>query len=337
MRYLLVLFLAVGSFANAQVTTRGETPLVIDAKPIPFFDKDHRERTRFGKLEFRGGLVLTSSDVRFGGLSALNMEPDGEGFLAISDRGYWLRGRIAYDDGRLAGVRDAMMTPILDDKREPASSWDTESLTRDGDVRYIGIERIHQIARYDLGTEGFGARGKLLETPDALRRLPSNKSLESLVFVPGIAGGAKPDAPPHPLAGAFVAVSEGGIDAKGGIQAFIIGGPAPGTFSVKQSGKLEISDATLLPDGDLLLLERHYSVLEGLFIRVRRIARDDIAPGAVVDGEELMSVNSRCEIDNMEALSFHKNAAGDVILTLLSDNNYSPIQRTLLLQFALKD
>jgi hypothetical protein len=312
------------------VTPRGEMPLVINAKPITSFDKDHPTRTQFGKLEFRGGLVLTSSDIRFGGLSALEMEPDGEKFLAISDRSYWLRGRIVYRDNRPAGIADAVMSPILDDKGTQAS-WDTESLARDvtssGDIRYVGIERIHQIARFDLGAEGFGARGKFIETPDALRKLPSNSSLESLVFAP----------PSHPLAGALIAVSEGGIDEKGNIRAFIIGGPKPGAFSVKQSRKLEISDAAFLPDGDLLLLERYYSVLEGLFIRIRRIAKAEIVPGAVVDGQELLYVNNRCEIDNQEALDVHLNSAGEIILTLLSDDNYSPIQRTLLLQFALKD
>jgi hypothetical protein len=43
------------------------------------------------------------------------------------------------------------------------------------------------------------------------------------------------------------------------------------------------------------------------------------------------------EIDNMESLSVHRTAAGDIVLTLVSDDNFSPIQRTLLLQFTLVD
>jgi hypothetical protein len=41
------------------------------------------------------------------------------------------------------------------------------------------------------------------------------------------------------------------------------------------------------------------------------------------------------EIDNMEALAAHRNAAGETILTILSDDNFSKLQRTLLLRFAL--
>jgi len=41
------------------------------------------------------------------------------------------------------------------------------------------------------------------------------------------------------------------------------------------------------------------------------------------------------EIDNMEGLAVHRNAKGETILTLISDDNFSSFQRTLLLQFAL--
>jgi hypothetical protein len=37
----------------------------------------------------------------------------------------------------------------------------------------------------------------------------------------------------------------------------------------------------------------------------------------------------------MEALDVHRNAAGETILTVMSDDNFSPLQRTLLLRFAL--
>jgi hypothetical protein len=43
------------------------------------------------------------------------------------------------------------------------------------------------------------------------------------------------------------------------------------------------------------------------------------------------------EIDNMEGLSVHRNAGGETVLTLISDDNFSNIQRTLLLQFALAE
>jgi hypothetical protein len=41
------------------------------------------------------------------------------------------------------------------------------------------------------------------------------------------------------------------------------------------------------------------------------------------------------QIDNMEGLSTHRTAAGDLILTMISDDNFSFLQRTILLQFKL--
>ena len=41
------------------------------------------------------------------------------------------------------------------------------------------------------------------------------------------------------------------------------------------------------------------------------------------------------QIDNMEGLSVHRTAAGELVLTLVSDDNFSPLQRTILLQFKL--
>jgi hypothetical protein len=39
----------------------------------------------------------------------------------------------------------------------------------------------------------------------------------------------------------------------------------------------------------------------------------------------------------MEGLSVHRAAGGEIVLTLVSDDNFSPLQRTLLLQFALAE
>jgi hypothetical protein len=109
----------------------------------------------------------------------------------------------------------------------------------------------------------------------------------------------------------------------------------PGTFSVKRISDFDVSDAALLPAGDLLLLERRFSWSEGLDVRLRRIALASIRPDALVDGPVLWQADLRYEIDNLEGLSIHRDTGGDTILTFVSDDNFSMLQRTLLLQFAL--
>ena len=50
---------------------------------------------------------------------------------------------------------------------------------------------------------------------------------------------------------------------------------------------------------------------------------------------ELIFADMGYQIDNMEGLSVHRTTAGDTILTLVSDDNFSALQRTILLQFKL--
>src|SRR6202035_90981 len=98
------------------------------------------------------------------------------------------------------------------------------------------------------------ARGEVVPLPKAASKLPNNKGLEALVFVPK----------GQPLAGTLIAISERGLDAKGNLIAFLVGGPSPGQFSVRRTEDFDVSDAVLLPTGDLLVLERKLSWLGGM-------------------------------------------------------------------------
>jgi len=161
--------------------------------------------------------------------------------------------------------------------------------------------------------------------PAAVKKLPFNQGLEVLVMVPkGMA-----------LAGTLIALSERGLDAAGNLIAFLVGGHSPGQFSVRRTDKFDISDAVLLPAGDLLVLERKFSLLEGVGIRIRRIALKSLTPGAVVDGPSIFEADLGHEIDNMEGIDAHVTGEGDTVLTMVSDDNFSMLQRTLLLQFTL--
>jgi hypothetical protein len=91
----------------------------------------------------------------------------------------------------------------------------------------------------------------------------------------------------------------------------------------------------LLPSGDLLILERKFSWLAGVGIRIRRIRLQSVAPGAVVDGPSIFDADLGQEVDNMEGIDAHVTDDGDTVLTMVSDDNFSLLQRTLLLQFTL--
>jgi hypothetical protein len=256
----------------AQVTPFAAPPVAIEVRsePIAAFDVRDPSRRQFGLLEFLGGLALRSSYESFGGISAIRVASDGAHFIALSDKGRWFRGRILYEGTRPSGIADAEMAPILGADGQPlaARGWyDTESIAQDGGTLYVGIERVHQIVRFNYGEEGLLARGRPIALPPGLRSLPANRGIEALVFVPkGLV-----------LAGTLIAISERGLDKAGNTVGFLIGGPSPGSFAVKRSSNYDVTDAALLPGGDVLLLERRFSWDSGLAIRMRRVALGDIS------------------------------------------------------------
>ncbi|WP_407116343.1 esterase-like activity of phytase family protein [Bradyrhizobium sp. LMG 9283] len=334
---------ALSRLAQAQAATEPRelqvehavaTPVSVEvnARPIPHFEPRDRTRTRFGSLDYRSGLVLTSAYRGFGGLSGLRfLDGKGERFLAISDQAAWFTGTIRYSGREMVGLADVEAAPLLGAEGRPITDkhlwWDSESIARDGNLVYVGLERVNQILRYDFAKGGTRARGEVIAVPPALRKLPYNKGLEAMVVVPK----------GQPLAGTLIAFSERGLDADGNLVAFLIGGPTPGQFSVRRTEKFDISDAVLLPSGELLILERKFSWFTGVNIRIRSIPLKSIAPGALVDGPALFAADLGHEIDNMEGIDAHVTAEGETVLTLVSDDNFSMLQRTLLLQFTLAE
>jgi hypothetical protein len=300
----------------------------VRARPIPSFDPRDRSHVRFGCLQYRSGLVLTSSFPGFGGLSGIRLDASGERFIALSDQGSWFTGRIRYSDGLMTGLDEVEAAPMLGPDGRPitARGWyDSESIALDGPFVYVGLERVNQVLRFDFSKGFTRARGEVVPLPAAAKKLPNNKGLEALVFVPkGL-----------PLAGTLIAISERGLDADGNLISFLVGGPSPGQFSVRRTERFDISDAVLLGSGDLLVLERKFSLVSGVGIRIRRIPLAAIAPGALVDGPAIFTADLGEEIDNMEGIDAHVTDEGDTVLTMVSDDNFSIIQRTLLLQFTL--
>ncbi|HMA75018.1 MAG TPA: esterase-like activity of phytase family protein [Xanthobacteraceae bacterium] len=302
--------------------------ITIEARPIAAFSVSTPDQRRFGSLEYLGGLELKSSYSEFGGFSAIRVAPDGEHFVSLSDKGRWLTARIVHEHDRPIGIADATMAPMLgpDGRTLAARGWfDTESLAERDGWFYVGIERVNRIVRFDFARQGVLARAEVVPTPAAISHLPYNKGLEALTFAPRNGR----------LAGALMAFSERGLDANGDLRAFLIGGAMPGEFSVKRRDNFDISDSVTLPSGDVLLLERRFTWWTGIAMRLRRIAIADIAPGAQVDGTGLLFADLGYQIDNMEGLSVHVNVNGDTVLTLISDDNFSILQRTVLLQFKL--
>ena len=289
------------------------------------------DRTRFGDLEFIGGLVVASDDPALGGMSSVRLGSDRRAFLGIEDTGFWYSGEFSRDDeGRLSGLSDFRVAPIRGrDGRPIPTKWrsDAESVAvRRNDI-VVGFEREHRVDAYPLMDPQASGPLRTLPLPFPVAELRRNRGLETVAVSPE----------DGPLAGATVAVSELSINKAGDIYAGILDGPRRGTFFVKRQPPYAISDGDFLPDGDLLLLERGVTLASAFSVRIERIAGKDIKPGATVSGKVIFSAGLGDQIDNMEGLSVTRAADGGVYLLLVSDDNNSILQRSLFLEFRLAE
>ena len=319
--------------AAAAPTSSEPRAIDITAQPIANFARADASKRRFGHLEFRGGLVLASSDPGFGGLSGLIVAPDGRRLLSVSDEGMWLAATLAYDNGRPSALTEARMGPfraqsgrLLDRKRD----LDAEALALvEGNLSrgavLIGFERNHRIGRFPILNGVVQPPVGVLKLPPDARRMRANKGFEAVAILQG--GKHK---------GAIIAFSERFPDTPTQHTGWLWLGGEPRAVTFPDIDGFEVTDAASLPDGALLVLERRFRWTEGVKMRIRRFPADVIGPGAMPAGETLIEADLSAEIDNMEGLAVHRTATGETLLTLLSDNNFNPLlQRTVLLQFAV--
>lgn len=325
-------------------TCAAAPPLSAASKPIEvststlLWNPEDRTESRTGKLVWAGGIEITSPDEDFGGWSGLAVSTDGTAILSVSDTGQWLTAILLYDErGRLSGMAETKIAPMLGLDGQPIAGkmlGDAESLvmlpgTMDGVLgkAYVGFEGAHRIWRYDLETSGAEAIPEQLLTQRHFGRLNINGGIESLELLPPSA----PEKEPR-----ILAITEDTLDPRGHIKGFIADGHGIAWFGLVERQPYSPTDMVLLPNGDLLLLERRYSPLAGVGMQMRLIPADTITRDAVVDGEVLVDVGQRYSIDNMEGLAVRPDENGDLLIYMISDDNFNPLQRTLLLMFRLE-
>ena len=289
-----------------------------------------RSQKQFGEFEFAGGLTLTSSNRAFGGLSGIDFEPDGNRVVAISDNGFWFRGTVIREGGKLVGIRDAEWAPMLNSKGKPLGAKrnaDAEGLrltTIDGRLAaYVSFEQTNDLRLYRAAPDLALAVPQPVKLPRSAIGLAKNRGLETVALAPANS----------PLAGSPILVAERSLDRKGNHRSWIVRGPLAGSFTVARRDEYDVTDGAFLPNGDLLLLERRVIMPFGVGMRLRRIPGDTIRPGALVDGPIVMEADMLNQIDNMEGLAVTTDENGQARITLVSDDNLSVLQRTLMLEF----
>ncbi|UVK40265.1 esterase-like activity of phytase family protein [Mesorhizobium sp. AR10] len=303
-------------------------PIEISARPISEFQIGRAEK-QFGPLEFVGGLEMTSSSRDFGALSAFRfLKPGGE-FIGVADTGFWFFGTLVHDaDKRPSGIQNFRMQQMVDRSGQPiVKKWevDAEGLAVKDGIATVGFERNQRVAQFKIDPDEMKAPFRQLDFLVPAWEIRQNRGFETVTHAN----------PYGQHEGGLVVVSEKSLDKAGNIYAAIIEGPHKGVFTVKRNGEFDITDGAFLPDGDLLLLERSFSMAGGVKMRLRRIYGESVEKGAVADGPVLMEADMAYQIDNMEGLDVWVRDDGALMVSLVSDDNHSILQRNLYLEFIL--
>ncbi len=284
------------------------------ASRIPLDEKD-AARSRVDRLIWRGGLQLGADDDRFGGWSDIRVDADNKRATLISDRGGAMELGLDFD-GTLTGVGPARIGDLIgpngrafDDNRNA----DAEGLARLSDGGFaVSLERRHRILIYPQSDPPFTRSPRTLAAPPGFNDVPNNGGMEAIAALPD---------------GRLLVFVE---DRPWGF----VGDDKDWTrFEYRAGDGFKPVGACVVGDA-AIVLERSFG-WAGFASRIVRVPLVAFREGAGVAGEELARLRAPLAIDNFEGIDATKDASGRDLLWLIADDNFSFLQRTLLVCFQI--
>lgn len=295
--------------ACARAQIGGPIPLAAPSRPF---------------LQPLGALLLDTAAWGFGGFSGLHLAPDLT-LTAISDLGRWWRAPLLLREGRLAALGEIRHGPLRDAAGAPlrrGAEGDAESLVRlpNGDW-LVGFERQHRILRY----RDIAGPGAPMESPPGLMDAPRNGGLEGLTLL----------ADGRLLALAEQLPGSAGPDSRaawfGTLQAGRIAWRATDYLPARG---LEPTDIAGLPDGGALVLERQFSLFGGFTARLAHLPAAALRGQAPLAAETWLDLPPDAPAENWEGVAVARHA-GRLLVALVSDDNQSAFQQSLLLLYTM--
>ncbi len=260
-----------------------------------------------------GHYVWAIDDPRFGGFSAIEMAPDGSGFIALSDRGTFVSATVTRQDGAITDISLGGLYPIYRGNRAPLPRDERDSegiaIGQDGTI-FVSFESKHGIRSFAAIDQPASA----LITSEFFEGMQLNSSLEALAIGPDGALYTMPERSglatrPFPV----FRLKDGAWDQP---------------FTIPRYGPYLIAGADIGPDGLLYILERDFAGI-GFRTRVRRFALDG--------SQEAVILETRLRThDNLEGISIWADETG-LRMTLISDDNFRALQQTEIVEYRLTD
>jgi hypothetical protein len=312
---LLLAVLTVGGVRTIYPSTSQNIalrPLQIDpAYPGP---------RRVGELIFLNAWELRSNNEDFGGFSALAALSDGR-FVGVSDAGTLIGFGLNSDDRT-----DRPFIAPLPDSQGPAKNFqdrDSEGVAYDPDSGqfWVSYEAKHAIRRFSSSF----ARSTGIVRPREMQAWPSNNGAEGIIRLTD---------------GRFIVIGES-LQNKTHQALLFSGDPVEsGTdiarFTYRPPPGYRVTDGAQLPDGRLLILNRRVGLPDGFAAKLALVDPSAIREDQTASGRVIATLAAPLLIDNMEGIAVTKT--GDsTIIWLISDNNFSIFQRTLLMKFRLSE
>lgn len=268
------------------------------------------------RAEYVGTFVWQQAgDPQFGGFSGIDLTSDGLHFTAVSDSAAIYSGTLSRD-AKSAVVSVMAAAPVVPPSRsgtpliDPMDDAEGLAIGPDGTI-FVSYETEDRIVEY----RDRGATWVQEFAPRDFRQFKLNKGLEALAI----------DA-----RGALYAIPELEAAAGSPIPVFRLQYETTDIpFLLRREGDWLPVGADFGPDGRLYLLERDFWPLIGFMSRVRRITLD----GDRVASDEVLLQTGAGVHDNLEGLAVWRDAEGAIRLTMISDDNFLPVQRTEIVDY----
>jgi hypothetical protein len=268
-------------------------------------------------------LVIDAAALGGGGFSGVHLAPDLT-LTMISDRGHWAEARLLLDGLTPVGLAPLRHGPLRDEAGKPLPrgfAADAEALARRPDGTWlVAFERRHRVRAY----RRLDGPGAYVAPPPGLDNAPANGGLESLAVLQDgrVFAIAETFSPPE----------------RPDLRHAWLGQPGAWMPLYWQASPgFHPTDAAILPDGSALVLERRFSLLGGFAARLVLTAPEALRSareGTVLRGEAILVLDDApLPAENWEAVAVTR-FQDQTLVALISDDNESVLQRSLLLLFA---
>ena len=263
-----------------------------------------------------GAFAIRSEHPMVGGLSAVEITDDGAGLVALSDRGALIRGQISRDAaGRVVAL--ALAEPELlnarNGDRGGRATRDSEGLAIADDGRmFLSFEGDHRVVLHHAHGD------TVLPAAPGFAVLQPNASLEALAV----------DAQ-----GTLYTLPERSGDWDTDFPLFrYANGTWDESWTIPREGRFLPVGADFDDQDRFYLLERDFSILFGFAGRIRRF---EVTADGMAGGDTIWQ-SPHGGFSNLEGLSVWRDGQDRLVASMVSDDNFSPILPTELVEVILE-